>query len=31
MHFLLPADWFHWTLGGGFSFVFLWLISVPST
>ncbi|WP_144113771.1 hypothetical protein [Paraburkholderia sp. BCC1886] len=26
---ILPADWWTWTLGGGLSFVFLWLISVP--
>lgn len=22
MHFFLPAGWFDWTLGGGFSFGF---------
>jgi hypothetical protein len=26
---LLPADWLSWSFGGGLSFVFLWLISVP--
>jgi hypothetical protein len=25
----LPADWLSWSLGGGLSFLFLWLISVP--
>ncbi|CAD6510765.1 hypothetical protein [Paraburkholderia metrosideri] len=25
----LPADWLSWSIGGGLSFVFLWLISVP--
>jgi hypothetical protein len=25
----LPADWLSWSFGGGLSFVFLWLISVP--
>lgn len=26
---LLPADWLSWSVGGGLSLVFLWLISVP--
>uniref|UniRef100_E1T7B7 Uncharacterized protein n=1 Tax=Burkholderia sp. (strain CCGE1003) TaxID=640512 RepID=E1T7B7_BURSG len=30
MH-LLSADSLSWMFGGGLSFVFLWLISVPST
>jgi hypothetical protein len=25
----LPADWLSWSVGGGLSFLFLWLISVP--
>ncbi|EIF31328.1 hypothetical protein BCh11DRAFT_06849 [Burkholderia sp. Ch1-1] len=29
MPFDLPADWFSWSFGGGLSFIFLWLISVP--
>ncbi|CAB3716829.1 hypothetical protein LMG27174_04615 [Paraburkholderia rhynchosiae] len=28
---VLTADWWSWTLGGSLSFIFLWLISVPST
>ncbi|WGS48221.1 hypothetical protein LFL96_10415 [Paraburkholderia sp. D15] len=30
MSTLLPAGWLSWSVGGGLSFVFLWLISVPS-
>jgi hypothetical protein len=30
MSFILPAHWWSWTFAGGLSFVFLWLISVPS-
>jgi hypothetical protein len=26
----LPVDWLSWSVGGGLSFVFLWVISVPS-
>jgi hypothetical protein len=26
---LLPADWLSWSVGGGLSLIFLWLISVP--
>jgi hypothetical protein len=26
---MLPADWLSWSFGGGLSFIFLWLISVP--
>ncbi|WP_255219732.1 hypothetical protein [Paraburkholderia ginsengisoli] len=25
----LPPDWLSWSVGGGLSFIFLWLISVP--
>lgn len=26
---LLPAGWLSWSVGGGLSLVFLWLISLP--
>ncbi|PQV50848.1 hypothetical protein B0G83_105210 [Paraburkholderia sp. BL21I4N1] len=26
---LFPADWLSWSVGGGLSLVFLWLISLP--
>ncbi|MFL9891653.1 hypothetical protein P0D71_34310 [Paraburkholderia sp. RL17-383-BIF-A] len=29
MPFVLPAEWLSWSLGGGLSLIFLWLISVP--
>ena len=29
MAFVLPAEWLDWSLGGGLSLIFLWLISVP--
>ncbi len=30
MAFVLPVEWFSWSLGGGLSLIFLWLISVPA-